>query len=183
MNNIIDPRLTMRVGNIVKQPDVDVIVNSANINLRLGSGVAGAIHTAAGPELEAYCVQFRPLGLAQVVLTPGFKLPQSIIHVRAPKFENDPEPEQLLEQAMTNVLALAERSGCKKIAVPALATGVYRFPMASAAQILVRAIASHLLRGSELREVRLVLASTEALHTFEQVLRLTANVCRPPIQP
>ncbi|MCX7246306.1 MAG: hypothetical protein NTX31_01290 [Burkholderiales bacterium] len=30
-------------GNIVKQRDAAVIVNSANANLRFGSGVAGAI--------------------------------------------------------------------------------------------------------------------------------------------
>jgi O-acetyl-ADP-ribose deacetylase (regulator of RNase III) len=32
-------------GNIVAQSDADAVVNSANTNLRLGSGVAGAIHT------------------------------------------------------------------------------------------------------------------------------------------
>ena len=36
-------KIEVVIGNIVKQPDVEAIVNSANANLRLGSGVAGAI--------------------------------------------------------------------------------------------------------------------------------------------
>jgi len=36
------------IGNIANQSDIEAVVNSANGNLRLGSGVAGAIHTAAG---------------------------------------------------------------------------------------------------------------------------------------
>jgi O-acetyl-ADP-ribose deacetylase (regulator of RNase III) len=38
----------VKVANIVKQDDIQAVVNSANANLRLGSGVAGAIHGAAG---------------------------------------------------------------------------------------------------------------------------------------
>lgn len=34
-------KIEVIVGNIVKQPDVEAVVNSANANLRLGSGVAG----------------------------------------------------------------------------------------------------------------------------------------------
>lgn len=181
MSNTIDPRLTMRVGDIVKQPDCEVIAYSANANLRLGGGTAGAVHRAAGPELEAYCLQFRPLGLAQAILTPGFRLPQKIIHVRAPRFEDDLEPEHLLEQAMQSVLALVELSGHKTAAIPALGTGVYRFPMAAAAQIILTTIAGHLARGSVMTEVRLVLASKDALNTFEQVSRLIAqSTSRPP---
>lgn len=35
------------IANIANQPDIEAVVNSANANLRFGSGVAGAIHSAA----------------------------------------------------------------------------------------------------------------------------------------
>ena len=56
-------KIEVIVGNIVEQPDVEALVNSANANLRLGSGVAGAIHTAAGPALEEFCKPFAPIEL------------------------------------------------------------------------------------------------------------------------
>jgi O-acetyl-ADP-ribose deacetylase (regulator of RNase III) len=50
-----DMKIEVMLGNLVSQPDLMAIVNSANANLRLGSGVAGAVHKAAGTELEDYC--------------------------------------------------------------------------------------------------------------------------------
>ena len=64
-------RIEIVIGNIVHQPDVDALVNSANANLRFGSGVAGAIHTAAGPELEQYCRRHSPIALGEAVVTPS----------------------------------------------------------------------------------------------------------------
>ena len=82
-------------GNIVGQPDAEAIVNSANANLRLGSGVAGAIHTEAGPELEAYCKPFAPIQMGAALLTPGFLLSNKwVIHVRCAHYLNDDEPEK-----------------------------------------------------------------------------------------
>ncbi len=45
-------RIDIVIGNIVRQPDVDALVNSANANLRFGSGAAGVIRTAAGPDCK-----------------------------------------------------------------------------------------------------------------------------------
>lgn len=169
-NKTIDPRLTLRVGDIANQPDCDAIVNSANSNLRLGSGVSGAIHTAAGPDLEAYCVPLRPLGLGQVIATPGFNLPNpSIIHVRAPHYSNDANPEDAMAQAMRAVLNTAEAYRLRKIAIPALGTGKFVFPPEVTARIMVDTILGHLPR-SLMTEVRIVLASEHMHAVFQAAL-------------
>lgn len=85
--------ISIYVGNIVLEEDCDGIVNSANENLRAGSGVCGAIYRAAGPELEPCSHALAPLGLGQAVATPGFQLrTRVVIHTRGPKYLFDPEP-------------------------------------------------------------------------------------------
>jgi O-acetyl-ADP-ribose deacetylase (regulator of RNase III) len=85
------------VGNIDHQPDVDALVNSANANLRFGSGVTGAIHTAAGPELAQYCRRYSPIALGEAVVTTGFELPNPYsLHTRSARYINDDHPEQLI---------------------------------------------------------------------------------------
>ena len=129
------------VANIVKQSDVDALVNSANANLRFGSGVAGAIHTAAGPELEEYCKHFAPIALGEAVVTPGFNLKTPyVIHARAASYINDEEPEKFLDLAVTNTLRVAQATGIKALAMPAMGTGVFKFPPELAAEIIMRAL-------------------------------------------
>jgi O-acetyl-ADP-ribose deacetylase (regulator of RNase III) len=62
--------IEIAIGNIVRQQDVDELVNSTNVNLRFGSGVAGAIHAAAGPEMGQYCLQYSPILIGEAVVTP-----------------------------------------------------------------------------------------------------------------
>jgi O-acetyl-ADP-ribose deacetylase (regulator of RNase III) len=58
-------------GNIVVQPDMEAIVNAANAELRSGGGVAGAIHRAAGPELEKAGRPLAPIRPGQAVINFG----------------------------------------------------------------------------------------------------------------
>ena len=62
-------------GDITKQPDCSAIVNAANAQLTTGSGVAGAIHRAAGPGLETECRPLAPIQPGQAVITGGHNLP------------------------------------------------------------------------------------------------------------
>lgn len=162
--------VTARLGNIVEQPDCDAIVNSANPSLRAGSGVCGAIHKAAGPELERHAVHFAPLELAQAIATPGFNLPNRlVIHCRGPRYHFDPDPPGNLAQCIENVLWLAEREGVKRIAIPAISMGVYGFPIEEAVPILVDKTLQLSGKCKILTEIRFVLTSELFLRLFQKL--------------
>ena len=64
-----EPRMTIAEGDITKL-DVDAIVNAANSRLLPGSGVCGAIHRAAGPQLADACEKIYRCPTGEARLTP-----------------------------------------------------------------------------------------------------------------
>ena len=159
--------VTARLGNIVKQQDCDAIVNSANPSLCAGSGVCGAIHKAAGPELELCAKQFAPLGLAQVVATPGFNLTNRLVlHCRGPKYNFDPEPAANLAMCMENILLLADKEGVARIAIPAISMGIYGYPPNEAVPLLVGKALETVKLLKRVEEIRFVLTSEILLLLF-----------------
>lgn len=154
-------------GNLVKQPDVDAVVNSANANLRLGSGVAGAIHTAAGPKLEEYCKPFAPLAYGAYLVTPGFKLPNLwVIHVRAASFSNHDDAPAILRKALEAMLRGAHDNQIRSLAFPAIGTGVFAFPPELAAEITASVLAEADDLAPHLQLVRLCLAGPGLLDQY-----------------
>jgi len=126
------------VGDITKQADCDAIVNAANPMLISGAGVAGAIHKAAGRQLERACEEFAPIEVGQAVVTLGFNLPNSaVIHALGPKYFHDSDPEANLAKSIDSVLEQANTHQFKVIALPAISTGSYGFPIDKAALIIV----------------------------------------------
>ena len=167
--------LTTVLGNIVKQPDCDAIVNSANQNLRAGSGVCGAIYKAAGPELEPCSSKLAPLGLGEAVLTPGFYLPnRCVIHTRGPRYFLDGDPPGNLAKAMRNTLLLAEEERLARIAVPAISMGIFSYPPEEAVPILVGTAleTGRLLR--HVKEVRFVVMDSDLFERFAKEIERNA---------
>lgn len=159
------------IGNIVQQPDVDALVNSANANLRFGSGVAGAIHTAAGPELEQYCRRHSPIALGEAVVTPGFELPNPfVIHTRAASFINDDHPEKYLDLAVAQTLRVAKEAGIKSMAMPAIGTGVFKFPPELSAEIIISGLVSRSEDYPEIHLVRICVGTQEMKSVFASTL-------------
>jgi O-acetyl-ADP-ribose deacetylase (regulator of RNase III) len=125
---------------------VDAIVNAANAELRVGAGVDGAIHRAAGPELQAECRLHPGCPPGQALLTLGYKLPaRHVIHAVGPHWRGGHHGEpDLLASAYRSAFAVAMREpGIRTIAFPAISTGVYRFPKDLAARIALTTMLEH----------------------------------------
>ena len=158
------------VGDLLKQDDCDAIVNSAHPSMLAGSGVCGLIHRAAGKELEAYGKQFAPLKLTQVVVTPAFNLPnRAIIHVSAPRFHNETDPYNLLDQCLYNLFELAEKCQLKRIALPAIGTGIYGFPIEESIKIYAQVANKFIV--STLEEIRFVFTRLQDSDLMNKKLR------------
>ena len=132
--------ISIILGDITKAT-TDAIVNAANSTMLGGGGVDGAIHQAAGSQLVEHCRKIPvvkgvrcPVGEARI--TPAGQLhARWVIHAVGPRYDIDPQPQLLLEQAYRNSLILAKDNGCQSVALPAISCGVYRFPHDEAARI------------------------------------------------
>lgn len=134
---------------------VDAIVNAANTSLLGGSGVDGAIHRAAGPELLAECRTLGGCETGSAKISKGYKLAAKwVIHAVGPVWNGgqDGEDEQLAG-CYRRALELALENGIRTIAFPAISTGAYRFPAERAARIATRIVGDALAQGPQIERV------------------------------
>lgn len=158
-------------GDITHQTDMDAIVNAANAELGPGSGVAGAIHLAAGPELEEECRFQAPIHTGEAVITSAQGLPnRHVIHCLGPVYGRDEPADQLLASCYRRALDLAERHSLVSIAFPAIATGAFGFPPREAAKIAMKTVLTQLSGLRSLRRVRFVLLSQQDLDRYRRLL-------------
>ena len=137
---------------------VDAIVNAANSALSGGGGVDGAIHRAAGPGLLEECRRIGRCPTGTAVITSGHNLrARYVIHAVGPVWEGGHRGEDdLLASCYQQSLVIAQTHGIGSIAFPAISCGVYRFPIARAANIAVRAVSGNLPTCPGIQQVLLV---------------------------
>jgi O-acetyl-ADP-ribose deacetylase (regulator of RNase III) len=125
---------------------VDAIVNAANSRLRRGSGVDGAIHRIAGPQLQAECDTLGGCLTGSAKITGGYKLPaKHVIHAVGPVWTGNAEQEdRLLASCYRTALTIAAGHGLGSIAFPAISTGIYAFPADRAARVAAGAVMAEL---------------------------------------
>jgi len=167
------PAVTVVMGNIVRQPDCDAVVNAANRNLRAGSGVCGVIYAAAGSLLEPYSVKLAPLKVGEAVATPAFDLGcRYIIHTLGPKYLFDENPSNNLSKAVRSAILLADDNGVKRLAMPAISTGVYAYPAEEAVPIIVESAYGLLDQLKNLEEIRFVTVTNLMFSMFRNEINL-----------
>ena len=143
--------------------NVECFVNAANERMLGGGGIDGAIHRAAGENLVNACSLIPEVSkgircpTGHVRITPAFKLPcRFVIHTVGPIWRGGAKHEaELLAACYRNSLRLGELHG-KSIAIPAISTGIFGYPIQQACEIAVREVEAFLQGNTHLEEIFLV---------------------------
>ena len=165
--------LELHQGDITLE-EADAIVNAANSRLAGGGGVDGAIHRRGGPaimtETDAKYPQGCPTGSA-VISTAGNLKARFVIHAVGPVWQGGQKGEaNLLAGAYRESLELAVAHDCRSIALPALSTGAYGYPIDLAARVALQTAIEFLRRQGKPARVRFVLFDAGAYGAFAAAL-------------
>lgn len=162
-------RFSIVVGDITES-DSEAIVNAATESLLGGSGVDGAIHHAAGPELLAECRTLHGCPTGQAKLTKGYRLKASyILHTPGPVWRGGQSGEaEKLASCYRSCLQLAADYGIRSVDFPCISTGVFGYPAVQAAAVSLRAIMDFLQDHDTPRRVRVVCHTEDSAKIWRQ---------------
>jgi O-acetyl-ADP-ribose deacetylase (regulator of RNase III) len=181
------PQLIIEVGDIT-QKSVDAIVNAANKELEGGAGVCGAIFKTAGwKKLQDACniypsdAQGIRCPVGQACITDSFELSKQgikkIIHAVGPDcriVKNSKEQAQLLRDAYTNSLKLADQYALTSIAFPFISSGIYACPPELATRQALMAIDDYITHNPEtsLKQIYILLFDQKSKDLFDTQVRI-----------
>jgi O-acetyl-ADP-ribose deacetylase (regulator of RNase III) len=149
--------------------DCTAIVNAANNELKLGSGVAGAIRRKGGPSIQVECDRIGPIKVGEAAITGGGQLKAKyIIHAASMGFSQPTTAESLRSSTEASLRICAEKR-IESVAFPALGTGVSGFSVRKCAQIMISAVKKHLKQHDYPGRVQFVLWDEPTFAIFHEV--------------
>ncbi|XP_003390636.1 PREDICTED: poly [ADP-ribose] polymerase 14-like [Amphimedon queenslandica] len=176
-------RVNVIVGDITEFDRADVIVNAANGQLAHDAGIAAAIVKRGGPAIQEdsrrYIDKNRSLSDGKAVLFPrAGNLPyKAIVHAVGPIWNRSGDNSRgiaLLRKAVRQ--SLEKSKSYTSIAIPAISSGMFGFPIDVCADAILKAIVefSGADHGSQLNEINIVIFEdnvNEFLKASERELR------------
>ncbi len=131
--------IRVKKGDLTVQR-VDAIVNAANEHLAHGGGLAGAIVSAGGWDIQKESNEVAPVPTGGAASTGAGSLPcRRVIHAVGPiwRSHEPDEADRLLGSAVTSALKIADEERLESIAIPAISSGIFGFPKDRCAKIML----------------------------------------------
>jgi O-acetyl-ADP-ribose deacetylase (regulator of RNase III) len=155
--------------------DAEAIINPANSQLAHGGGLAGLLSRKAGPALQAestlWVKENGPVNHESPAYTKAGELPfKFVIHAVGPVWGSG-EEERKLQAAVTGSLGLANQLKVNSLALPAISTGIFRYPIEEAARVILTAARDYSAENenSTLKEIQIVVYGSQSARVFQQV--------------
>ena len=147
---------------------VDAIVNAANTDLTMGTGVAGAIRRLAGERIQDECERLAPIRLGAAAVTTGGNLKAHFVIHAASMRPDERATAESIRLATRASLMRAEEKAIRSLALPAIGTGAAGLSVAECAPIMLRTTLDHVKMRTSLERIYFVLFDDAALKVFEE---------------
>ena len=148
-------------GSVLDQ-EVEAILNAANMGMRGGGGLDGAVHHAAGPGLLAELREKAPSGAptGSVVVTGGHETRfRYLLHTPGPVWKGGSRGESdALAACYRNALDAAHDLGLSSLGLPSISTGIFGYPLDLAAPVATETVREWIAANEATTLARVVFA-------------------------
>lgn len=181
-------RVSVWKGDLTNFP-VDAVVNAANEHLQHYGGLALALSTAGGPQIQnesdEYIKKHGTLNTGEAVVSDPGSLPcKKIIHVVGPRLPMNPNKyevlraEPLLEKAIKSILDKVKDTHLNSVAIPAISSGLFNYPLPQCANIIVKTVKDYYEKSTGYRPKEIQFVNHD-----EPTVREMEMACRQILAP
>ena len=156
--------------------DVEAIVNPANNGLIHAGGLAASIVKRGGMIIQQESRKIGYVTTGSAALTQGGHLKaKHVIHAVGPRYKDGKSGEaDKLTSAVKASIDIAEKKKLKSMAIPAISSGIFGYPVGDSSKIIVETVVEHFKslkkekKETTLEKVVLCLFDDETFNIFEK---------------